>query len=647
MFIVTKEIDGENIGKLCRTCLREDGDKMVCLFVGPAESSLAAKLRSLSCLEVWQGDGLPEKMCDRCVTRAESALLYREQCRAADRALRQAVLKVSGLTSYATVSSYKLYQQNQGFVSVPNSHKTLKCIECAAVFTNYQELCTHSRSHLPFVQDDIPMQHMHIVESQNSYFNLNFGHHLSSNLTNESVQHTQLSPFIRSNAMQMIPTNGENPSRAACALHCSICNRTFTNRTQLISHSITHSNENIEVPCDNENIDICENSNQIPQNLSYERSINSVGNSIQNLSYHRATTNDNNEMQTLGFPENVDLGEEVREGSSPQQVRNAVIPHTETYNIADCRTVRFSKNFERTDDSRETIDRYQSSSSSLNYKEQIENEHSEGIQHVQTKKYKCEVCCKLFSQKSKLLTHRLSHSGQQPFRCPTCEKGYSSKSKLNAHVRLHTKTNVHPCKMCDKIFAYPSYLREHLKTHKRNSNGNARTDENKAFECVSCKKRFRLLKNLRAHERLHTGKGLVRCEICDKSFSRSYNLKIHLRTHKATRPHKCEYCSKCFVQKGNLAEHMRIHTKIKPFECKACGKRFSQSSHLKNHEASHATVRQHQCRLCGKRFKLANHLKRHLILHNGAKSYKCHQCNQLFSQAFSLTRHLKRHDSHA
>jgi len=52
MFIVTKEIDSENISKLCRTCLREDGDKMICLFVGPAGSSLAAKLRSLSCLEV-------------------------------------------------------------------------------------------------------------------------------------------------------------------------------------------------------------------------------------------------------------------------------------------------------------------------------------------------------------------------------------------------------------------------------------------------------------------------------------------------------------------------------------------------------------------------------------------------------------------
>ncbi|CAK9807436.1 Zinc finger protein 582 [Anthophora quadrimaculata] len=642
MFIVTKEIDSENISKLCRTCLREDGDKMVCLFVGPAGSSLAAKLRSLSCLEVWQGDGLPEKMCDRCVTRAESALLYREQCRAADRALRQAVLKVSGLTSYTTVAGCKLYQQNQGFVPVQNSHKTLKCIECGAVFTNYQELCAHSRIHLPFVQDDIPVQHMHIVETQNPYFNLNFSH-LTSNLTNENIQHTQLSPFVRPNVMQMIPTNEENPSRAACALHCSLCNRTFTNRTQLISHSIAHSTENIEVPCGNENIDICEDSNQIPQNLRYERSLNSVGNSIRNLSYQRSTTNDNNEMQNLGFPENMDLGEDVREEGSPERVQSAAVHDSENYNIAD--TGRFPKALEHMEN-RESIDGYRSCTSNLNYnkEERINEEHSGNVE--QPRKYKCDLCPKLFSQKSKLLTHRLRHSGQQPFKCSSCEKAYSSKSKLNAHVRLHTKTNVHSCKICEKIFAYPSYLREHLKTHKQSNESNeARPEEDKAFECHTCKKKFRLLKNLRAHERLHTGKGLVQCEICDKTFSQMYNLKIHLRTHKAARPHKCEYCNKCFVQKGNLAEHLRIHTKIKPFECKICGKRFLQSSHLKNHEASHATIRQHQCRLCGKRFKLANHLKRHFILHNGAKSYKCHQCDQLFSQTFSLTRHLKRHET--
>jgi len=44
-------------------------------------------------------------MCDRCVTRAESALLYREQCRAADRALRQAALKVKEFYAFALSSS--------------------------------------------------------------------------------------------------------------------------------------------------------------------------------------------------------------------------------------------------------------------------------------------------------------------------------------------------------------------------------------------------------------------------------------------------------------------------------------------------------------------------------------------------------------
>ncbi|XP_031842748.2 uncharacterized protein LOC116431446 isoform X1 [Nomia melanderi] len=637
MFIVTKEIDSENISKLCRTCLREDGDKMICLFVGPAGSSLAAKLRSLSCLDVWQGDGLPEKMCDRCVTRAESALLYREQCRAADRALRQAALKVSGLAAYAAVSGCKLYQQNQSFQPIQSTHKTLKCIECGILCATYQELCTHSRLHLPFIQDNIPVQRMRVMESQNPYLNLNFSH-LSSNLT-EGVQNSQLSPLIRSNMIQqMIPMNGEDPNRAACALHCSLCNHTFTNRMQLVSHNITHSTENVDMSCDNENIDICENSNQIPQNLSYERSINSVDNSIQNLSYEKPGANVD-QMQSVSFPENMDLEEIHGSNGSSDRVQNT--PMQSEGSMLDGRALRFGKNFERTDN-KENIGRYQICAANLNYKGHAEEENAASAEN---KRYKCDVCPKLFSQRSKLLTHRLSHSGQQPFKCQSCDKAYSTKSKLNAHVRLHTKTNVHKCKICEKIFAYPSYLRDHLKTHEPVPS--TVTEQSKPFECATCRKRFRMLKNLRAHERLHTGKGLVQCEICDKRFSERYNLKIHLQTHKAARSHKCEYCDKSFVQKGNLIEHLRIHTKVKPFECKTCGKRFSQSSHLKNHEASHASLRQHQCRLCGKRFKLISHLKRHLSLHSGAKAYKCHRCNQLFSQAFSLTRHLKRHESHA
>ncbi|XP_011167864.1 zinc finger protein 665 isoform X2 [Solenopsis invicta] len=601
---------------------------MVCLFVGPAGSSLAAKLRSLSCLEVWQGDGLPEKMCDRCVTRAESALLYREQCRAADRALRQAALKVSRLTSYTTVSGCKLYQnqQNQGFVPVQNSHKTLKCVECGAVFMNYQELCAHNRLHLPFIQDNIPMQHMHIVESQNPYLNFT---HVSSNFVNDNISNTQLSPLVRPNMMHTVSPNEESSSRAACALHCSLCNHTFTNRRQLINHNITHT-ESVDMSCDNENIEICENSNHIPQNLSYERSIHSVDNPIQNLSYQRSTVDDTDGMQNINFPENIDL-DSVQESSS-ERMPNVTIHSENDVSIAE--NLRFMKSPGK---DRQLAIEYHGCSNDVNYKQSLDIKATEGIHD---KKHQCEVCSKQFSQKSKLFAHQLSHSGQQPFKCPTCGKGYASKSKLSAHMRLHTKTNVHQCKVCDKIFSYPSYLEEHIKIHNKSDN----TLQSKDYECATCNKRFRLLKNLKAHERLHTGRGLVQCEICDKKFSHNYNLKMHLRTHKTSRVHKCEYCDKRFVQKGNLVEHLRIHTKVKPFACKLCGKRFAQSSHLKSHEASHGTLRQHQCRLCGKRFKLANHLKRHLNLHTGSKTYKCNQCNQMFSQSFSLTRHLKKHN---
>ncbi|XP_046430962.1 zinc finger protein 2 homolog [Neodiprion fabricii] len=613
MFIVTKEIDSENISKLCRTCLREDGEKMVCLFVGPAGSSLAAKLRSLSCLEVWQGDGLPEKMCDRCVTRAESALLYREQCRAADIALRQAADKVSGLTSYSTVAGCKLYQQNQGYIPNETYRKILKCVECSAVFVNYEELCAHNRLHVSSVHNTTPVQHMHIVEPRNTYFNMN---NLNGNLAADDGN--GVSSILRSNLMHVTPVDDEEPSRAACALHCSLCNHTFTNRTQLISHNFTHSSDNIDMSSgDNTNIEVSEDSNQIAQNLSYDRTVNQTAdNSIQNLSFSRQVVDGSRKLGNIDFSSSEPLVD-VQENA--ERVGNSSM--CGSFQCLDAGTIPLPEN--------------------LVFSGKIsENEKVNSMPKY--KKHKCLLCPKSFAQKSKLLTHQLSHTGLRPFKCSICEKAYTSKSKLNAHVRLHTKTNVHVCTICSKAFAFASYLEDHLRTHKF---GTEKVNPEKAgpFECNVCKKKFRFLKNFKAHLRLHTGENLFQCEYCDKRFSQKYNLKVHLESHKDLKPHKCEFCEKSFNQHGNLVEHLRIHKKLKPYKCDLCAKSFSQSSHLKNHKASHNTERDHSCRLCGKKFKLSSHLKRHLDLHSGRKSFKCGECNQMFSQAFSLKRHLKRH----
>ncbi|XP_033213529.1 zinc finger protein 600-like isoform X2 [Belonocnema kinseyi] len=599
MFIVTKKIDSENISKLCRTCLREDNDKMV-----------------------WQGDGLPENMCDRCVTRAESALLYREQCQVADSALRQAALKVPCMKSYAAVSGCKQYQQNPSFLSTQNAQNTLKCVECRAVFMNYQELCLHSRLHVPFLpESNIPSQHMHIVESPNTCHNLN---HLRNNSIN-----------IHINSMA---EDDVCSRRTACALHCSHCNHTFSDRTQLINHSLAHDVSNTSLLCDEENIQIRNISNPVSRNWLLGRPIqHPLEKTIPNLQYpSQSFVNETKKIRNVAFSGNsLHNIEQFNNTNGHQNISfhpEATLPVSLNF---DPRKIIQQNNDEKVS---------QECFVASNCLTPIEKFYSKKSEDIKNKTYECEKCGRFFLQESKFQSHWLSHSDNRPFKCFRCHKAYACKSKLNAHMRLHTKSNVHPCKICNKIFTYPSYLLEHMNAHKSNNHKLKDQKQIFHFECNICKKKFQIAKLLNAHLRLHSGIGLSQCNVCDKKFNHKYSLKVHLQSHEAKKVYKCEYCDKSFTQKSNLVEHIRIHTKVKPFECNLCSKKFCQSSHLKSHVASHDSARQHRCQLCGKRFKLVNHLKRHLNSHTRSKTYRCEKCNHVFSQAFSLRRHLKRHD---
>lgn len=514
-------------------------------------------------------------MCDRCVTRAESALLFREQCRAADQALRQAAVRVSKDRVCQNVLPCKAYQQHPSFVPFHYSQDTSKPSDCRAL-ANHQELYLHNRLHPPIYQreDNIP-QHMHIVESHNTYLNLSrYG---SGSFNHESLRADDFDPIARHNTIQ---------NRASCALQCSLCHCTFTNRTQLENHCITHNSDNVDLSSDEVNIEVEESSNHLERNLSYERSISqSVQQSTENSTYNKMKPDCGNNFQDLTFSNS------INEKYSDQV---SIISTT----VISQEPPEISKN----------------------------------------SRFKCETCSRLFSQKSKLVAHQVSHSRKKPFECINCGKSYSSRSKLTAHSRLHTQTNVHRCDICQKIFSYPSYLADHMKCH-----DTKRVKTTASFECAQCKKQFNFAKSYKRHMKFHTGKDLFHCDICDKLFSQKYALKAHMKSHESAKFHKCDLCDKSFNQKSNLVEHMRIHTKVKPFKCEICEKSFAQSSHLKSHEASHNTVRQFQCRMCGKRFKLASHLKRHVNLHTGLKMYKCDQCEQVFSQAFSLKRHSKKH----
>ena len=530
-------------------------------------------------------------MCDRCVFRAESALLFREQCRAADQALRQAALQVSKAKETENILPPSIpCQESQTFA--PWAQNTPTFTDCGA-FREHQEFYVHNQLYPQFYQrEENISQHMHIVESHNTYLDLSrynngsLNHEMLPNTSSYSFRPDDFDPFTGYNTID---------NRPSCALESSLYNYTFTDRTQLVNHSVTHNSDNIDVSGDEVDVDIEEITTNVDININYRLPVSeSVDHSIDNISYSKANTSCSNGFENLNF------------------------------------TNMF------TQDNSETVNTINPMLMLQSTPEAIQ--HKESSEVFIKNRYKCETCSRLFSDESKLIDHQLTHNRKKPFECFHCGKSYSSKSKLAAHTRLHTGTNVHQCNICDKIFSYPSYLSEHMKSH------NSKPVEKKAsFECVQCNKTFHFAKSYKRHMKFHTGKGLFHCDVCDKLFSQKYLLKVHMRSHELTKFHKCDLCNKSFKHKSNFVEHMRTHTKIKPFVCKICDKSFAQSSHLKSHEKSHDSVRQFQCRICGKKFKLSSHLKRHVNLHSGLKMYKCDQCDQVFSQAFSLKRHTKKH----
>ncbi|XP_073398447.1 uncharacterized protein [Dendrobates tinctorius] len=137
-------------------------------------------------------------------------------------------------------------------------------------------------------------------------------------------------------------------------------------------------------------------------------------------------------------------------------------------------------------------------------------------------RFSCSNCGKYFNQKSHLVTHQITHTGEKPFSCSECGKCFNQKSNLITHQRTHTGE--------------------------------------KPFSCSECGKCFNQKSNLITHQRTHTGEKPFSCSECGKCFTDKSSLIKHQRVHTGEKPFSCSECGKYFTEKSNLITHQSSHT---------------------------------------------------------------------------------------
>ncbi|XP_061478120.1 zinc finger protein 586-like [Rhineura floridana] len=85
--------------------------------------------------------------------------------------------------------------------------------------------------------------------------------------------------------------------------------------------------------------------------------------------------------------------------------------------------------------------------------------------HTGEKPYQCLDCGESFRDKSSHIRHQRIHTGEKPYKCSDCGMSFREKSSRIRHQRIHTGEKPYKCLDCGESFSQSSTLIRHRKIH--------------------------------------------------------------------------------------------------------------------------------------------------------------------------------------
>ena len=165
----------------------------------------------------------------------------------------------------------------------------------------------------------------------------------------------------------------------------------------------------------------------------------------------------------------------------------------------------------------------------------------------------------------------LKKPGKCSFKSYLCQKSFPTTKTLNKHFKV--EHGGLECDDCGKEFTSPLSLKKHSYVHKLCPH-----------HCCHCDKVFPFKSQRDFHENVHaTLQYSCTQPGCKSSFTRESDLKLHLHIHD-TEPLKCLDCEYSNPDIRNLRQHQRSHSGEKPYKCNTCEARFMYSMQKKHHK---------------------------------------------------------------